>query len=24
VLELRLQIRQVGGGHVFDFHADNP
>jgi hypothetical protein len=24
VLELGLQIRQVGGGQVFDFHADNP
>jgi hypothetical protein len=24
VLELRLQIRQVIGGQVFDSHADNP
>jgi hypothetical protein len=24
VLELRLQIRQVGGGQVFEAHADNP
>jgi hypothetical protein len=24
VLKLRLQIRQVGGGQVFDSHADNP
>jgi hypothetical protein len=24
VLELRLQIRQVGGSQVFDSHADNP
>jgi hypothetical protein len=24
VLELGLKVRQVGGGHVFDSHADNP
>jgi hypothetical protein len=24
VLKLGLQIRQVGGGQVFDSHADNP
>jgi hypothetical protein len=24
VLELRLQIRQVGSCQVFDFHADHP
>jgi hypothetical protein len=24
VLELRLKVRQVIGGHVFDSHADNP
>jgi hypothetical protein len=24
VLELRLQIRQVSGGQVFEAHADNP
>ena len=24
VMELRLQIRQVSGGQVFDSHADNP
>jgi hypothetical protein len=24
VLKLRLKVRQVGGGQVFDSHADNP
>jgi hypothetical protein len=24
VLELGLKVRQVGGGQVFDSHADNP
>jgi uncharacterized membrane protein YjgN (DUF898 family) len=24
VLKLRFQIRQVGGGQVFDSHADSP
>jgi hypothetical protein len=24
VLKLGLQFRQVGGGQVFDSHADNP